>query len=204
MAASCRIFVIAGLLVLLAGSALALEPKALDMAKFCAAKICLESRKVTRTMVQKTFGGSPSMFRKEDGANEPSFCYYDAARGVSTEFTFSDAKNPLARYPLQGIMVTTASICPKNSLVKGKARVIGLGPVELGMAVKSVVEKMGEPARIDDAIQREKEDRRYADTRYSARFGDKVYVYDKKDDLGFVFVFLREDKVSTIWASTSE
>ncbi len=176
----------------------------LDLGKFCAGEICLENAKCTLADVFQKFGSSAAIYRADDAKQAPSFCYYDPNRQISAEFTFAGEKNRMARYPLEGITVTTAPICPKNLLSSGKSGGMSVGPIEIGMSTKAVVQKLGEPSRIDDAVAREKKDPKIADTRYSAKFGEQVYVYEKKDDLGFVFVFLRAGKVSTIWASTSE
>lgn len=79
-----------------------------------------------------------------------------------------------------------------------------LAGASIGMSESEVLAALGQPTRIDDAKEREARKPSMADTRYSAKFGDRVYVYDSPDDLGFTFVFLKDGRVRTIWFSNSE
>jgi hypothetical protein len=79
-----------------------------------------------------------------------------------------------------------------------------LAGAAIGMTEGEVRASIGQPARIDDAKAREASKPAMADTRYSAKFGDSVYVYEKPDDLGFTFIFFKDGRVRTIWFSNSE
>ena len=79
-----------------------------------------------------------------------------------------------------------------------------VGPIQIGAPEQDVITVLGTPSRIDNALAREKQDSRIRGTRYSANYGDRVLVYERKRNLGFVFVFLRSGHVSTVWASIQE
>jgi hypothetical protein len=122
---------------------------------------------------------------------------------VWAEFTFASKDRPLARYPLQGVTLSAVDLCSKEQTSRVP---IGrkIGALHIGSSEAEVLQTMGNPDRIDEAAARERRDPRYATTRYSARYGERVFVYERKQDLGFAFIFLMQGKVNTIWLSVSE
>lgn len=175
----------------------------LRMSNFCIGSSCLQSSHVSKKSVQTEFGAGRMFVRPGDEPSEQSVCYTSADGSVSAEFTFSDPTKPLGRYPLSGLTISNQKICVGNSSVPKKALPQQIGSVRLGMTEEKMIAALGKPVRIDDAAAREKRNPRYAGTRYSVMFGEKVYVYNGDDELGFVFVFLRAGAVSTIWAAIS-
>ena len=178
----------------------------LRLTDFCLGSACLQKSGISKKSVQAEFGIGRLFVRSGDDSNERSICYADPTGMQSAEITFTDPNKPLVRYPLAGITVTTQKICAGNSTAPKKSLPHQIGNVRLGMAEEDLVKVLGKPVRIDDAVAREKRDPRYAGTRYSAVFGEKVYVYNGDDELGFVFVFISVSTrtVSTVWAAISE
>jgi hypothetical protein len=176
----------------------------LDFTNFCVAGICLERSNVSVESVRRKLGMG-FVSRRRGDAEGKSYCYYDRVNKIWVEFTFSsknshsDTKNPR----LEGITLTTVAMCTKSaeSQISFEPRA---GALRIGQSESGLVQIMGNPNRIDDAILREKKTPEIAQTRYSARFGERVYVYDRENDLGFVFVFIRNGRISTIWQSISE
>lgn len=179
------------------------SPK-LRMTDFCLGSACLQKSGISKKSVQAEFGVGRLFIRLGDESNERSICYSAPAGMLAAEITFADPNKPMGRYPLAGITVTTQKICAGNSTAPKNAIPRQIGAVRLGMTEEDLVRALGKPVRIDDAVAREKRDPRYVGTRYSAMFGEKVYVYNGDDELGFVFVFMRAGVVSTIWAAISE
>jgi len=175
---------------------------ALDFSRLCVAKVCLEDKSATVERIRAKFGPGQAL-RREDDAGGESYCYYDAQNNLWGEFTFGSNHQPHRRPRLLGITLTTAAMCSTNATSKAP---IGprAGRVRIGSSESELVQVMGFPDRVDDALQRERKNPGIKRTRYSARFGDRVYVYERNDDLGFVFVFLASGRVSTVWQSIAE
>jgi hypothetical protein len=93
-------------------------------------------------------------------------------------------------------------MCPSS---RALARLTpGIGAIRIGQTEAEVVKVYGPPLRIDDAVARETRDPRYAGTKYSKKFGERVFVYSRPDDSAFVFVYFSNGKVKSIWASIGE
>jgi hypothetical protein len=157
---------------------------------------------VTEKAVVKKLGSGNRVHRPDDvGASR---CYFDAGSGVWADFTFAGKEESSAKGELRGIMLTEEKICegrkgePKRELGR---RLVG---ASIGMGESEVLASRGQPTRIDDAKEREARKPAMAATRYAAKFGDRVFVYDKPDDLGFTFIYFKDGRVRTIWFSASE
>lgn len=170
--------------------------------KVCLSGLCVADVRSTEKAVVKRLGSGVRTHRPDDVGE--SRCYFDSAARLWADFTFAGKEESSRRGELRGIMLTEQKLCEGQ----GTHRKVHLGHqlagVSIGMSESEVLASLGKPTRIDDAKEREAQRPSMADTRYSARFGDSVFVYDKPDDLGFTFVFLKEGRVRTIWFSNSE
>lgn len=168
----------------------------------CLAKLCVGGIRMTERAVVKKLGSGNRVQRPDDGG--ASRCYFDAETGVWADFIFAGKEGASAEGTLSGIMLTEEKICdgrkgdPKHKLGR---HLVG---VAIGMDESEVLASRGEPTRIDDATKREANHQMMADTRYAAKFGERVFVYDKPDDLRFVFVYFKDGRVRTIWFADTE
>ena len=187
------------LVVLTCGSGAIASPTDVNA---CLAAMCVDGSRVTEKSVVWKLGSGNRVHRPDDvGASR---CYFDVEAGVWADFTFAGKEESSAKGDLRGIMLTEQIICKGR---KGEPKVkLGrqLAGASIGMTESEVLASRGQPTRIDDAKEREARKPAMADTRYSAKFGDLVYVYDKPDDLGFTFIYFRDGRVRTIWCSSSE
>lgn len=168
----------------------------------CLSGICVGDALSTEREVVKRLGGGIRIYRPDDvGASR---CYFDAGTGVWADFTFAGKEESSAAGDLRGIMLTKQRICEGRT---GEPRMkLGgqLAGAAIGMTESEVLASRGPPIRIDDAGEREGRKPAMADTRYAAKFGARVYVYERPNDLGFTFVYFRDGRVRTIWFSASE
>lgn len=188
-------------LVFMAGIFSGVAIGSVNFSGLCVAGICLDDKGINLEKVRDQFGKGFEVRRRDD-AGSRSYCYYDASNKVWGEFTFGGDDQHSRRPTLQGITLTTTAICPKDSSTSVPLE--SAGGVRIGQSETELVQIMGKPDRVDDAVQREKKNPAIKRTRYSARFGEQVFVYERKGDLGFVFVFLHAGRVSTVWQSMAE
>ncbi len=170
---------------------------ALD-ANLCVKGFCIDSTP------KKAFNSIASVATKVQRSDDqgPSLCFFDATSGSWAEFTFGGTEEHAHRDVLRGITLTLTPICPKRS----SPAEIGFGKsvdgFSLGQSESEVIATRGKPVRVDDAIAREKRDPMMAGTRYSAKFGPRVLVYERNE--ATTFVFIRNGTVATIWTSVGE
>lgn len=169
--------------------------------KACVAGFCVGDVYATEKAVVKKLGAGTRVHRPDDVGE--SRCYFDFASKVWADFTFAGKEESSTSGDLRGIMLSEQKMCDPREVPR-KVR-IGrqLAGVAIGMTEGEVRSLIGQPARIDDAKAREASKPTMADTRYSAKFGDSVYVYEKPDALGFTFIFFKDGRVRTIWFSNS-
>lgn len=174
---------------------------AMDM-DACLAELCVGGARVTEKAVVKKLGGGSRAHRSDDvGASR---CYFDAGSRVWADYTFAGKEESSAKGDLRGIMLTEEKICEGR---KGEPKhYLGqyLAGATIGMSEGEVLASRGQPTRIDDSKEREARKPAMASTRYAAKFGDRVFVYDKPGDLGFTFIYFKDGRVRTIWFSASE
>ena len=167
----------------------------------CLSGFCVGDPSATEKTVVKKLGTGTRLHRPDDVGE--SRCYFDPVSGVWADFTFA-GKEESKKGDLRGLMLTEQRMCEGRGT--GHKANLGrqLAGAAIGMAESEVLAVIGRPTRIDDAREREERKPSMADTRYSAKFGERVYVYEKPDDLGFTFVFFKDGRVRTIWFSNSE
>ena len=170
--------------------------------KVCLSGFCVAELHSTEKAVVKKLGHGIRTHHPDDIGD--SRCYFDSAAGLWADFTFAGKEESSRKGELRGIMLTEQKLCDSQRTERKVNLGRQLAGVSIGMAESEVLAFLGQPTRIDDAREREARRPILADTRYSAKFGDSVLVYDKPDDLGFTFIFLKEGRVRTIWFSNSE
>ncbi len=170
--------------------------------KACIAGFCVGDATATEKAVVKKLGAGTRVHRPDDVG--VSRCYYDFASKVWADFTFAGKEESSTSGDLRGIMLSEEKMCASHEVINKASIGRQLAGVAIGMTEREVRSLIGQPARIDDAKAREASKPAMADTRYSAKFGDNVYVYEKPDDLGFTFIFFKDGRVRTIWFSNSE
>ena len=74
----------------------------------------------------------------------------------------------------------------------------------IGTGESEVLASCGYLNRIDDDKEREARNPAMAATRYASKFSDRVFAYNKPNDLGFTFIYFKDGRVRTIWFSASE
>jgi hypothetical protein len=170
--------------------------------KACLSALCVADTRTTERAVVKKLGNGTRIHRPDDVGE--SRCYFDSAAGVWADFTFAGKEESSGKGDLRGIMLTEEKMCEGQKSARKVTLGRHLAGAYIGMSESEVSASLGQPTRIDDAKEREARKPSTADTRYSVKFGDRVYVYDKPDVLGFTFVFLKDGRVRTIWYSNSE
>lgn len=170
--------------------------------KTCLAGLCVTGSRVTEKAVVSKLGDGIRVHRPDDVGS--SRCYFDAGSGVWADFTFAGKEESSAKGELRGIMLTEQKICEGQKGARKTNLGRQLAGASIGMAESEVRASRGQPTRVDDAKEREARKPAMADTRYSAKFGDRVYVYEKPDDLGLTFIYFKDGRVRTIWFSDSE
>jgi hypothetical protein len=168
----------------------------------CLAGLCVGDKRVTERTAVERLGDGVRVHRPDDVGL--SRCYFDAASGVWADFTFAGKEESSAKGELRGIMLSEQKMCEGR---RGKRETnLGrrLAAASIGMTESEVLASRGKPTRVDDARGRESRRPLMAATRYSAKFGDSVYVYENPDVLGFAFVYFKDGRVRTIWFSESE
>ncbi len=168
----------------------------------CLVELCVADKRVTERTVVAKLGDGIRVHRPDDVG--VSRCYFDAASGVWADFTFASKEESAAKGELRGIMLSEQKMCEGG---RGKRKASfgrRLAGASIGMSESEVLASRGHPTRVDDARVREARKPSMADTHYSAKFGDSVYVYEKPDDLGFTFIYFKDGRVRTIWFSESE
>lgn len=170
--------------------------------KACVAGFCVGDVHATEKAVVKELGAGARVHRPDDVGE--SRCYFDSATKVWADFTFAGKEESSRSGDLRGIMLSEQKMCDPREAHRKVDIGRQFAGVAIGMAEREVRSLLGLPTRIDDAKAREASKPAMADTRYSAKFGDSVYVYEKPDDLGFTFVFFKDGRVRTIWYSNSE
>jgi hypothetical protein len=168
----------------------------------CLAELCVADKRVTERTVVAKLGDGVRVHRPDDVGF--SRCYFDAASGVWADFTFAGKEESSAKGELRGIMLSEQEMCEGRRGTRKASLGRRLAGASIGMAESEVLASLGRPTRIDDARRREARKPPMADTRYSAKFGDSVYVYETQDELGFTFVYFKDGRVRTIWFSESE
>lgn len=169
--------------------------------KPCLAGVCLRDLHVTEGAVLRALGPGSRVKRPDDTGH--TRCYFDAESGVWADFTFAGSEEAVKRGTLRSIMITEEQQCSRESTSKVALRRT-LGPVSIGMNLGEVTERLGKPSRVDDARARENRNPALQNSRYAARYGDTVYVYDASEERGFLFVYFRDQRVRTIWFSDGE
>lgn len=166
----------------------------------CMSGFCVGDSRVNEKAVVAKLGPGVLVHRPDDVGKSRCYSYQNSAW---VDFIFA-GKEESSRGGLQGIMLTEQQLCEPivGDRKLGSRR--QLAGVSLGMSEREVLAARGKPSRIDDAKQREVRTPSMANTRYSAKFGDSVYVYDTSDSLEFTFVFFKDGRVRTIWFSSSE
>jgi hypothetical protein len=168
----------------------------------CLSGFCVGDVHATESAVVKKLGAGIRTHWPDDVGE--SRCYVDATSGVWADFTFAGKEESSEKGKLRSIMLTEQQLCERQ---KGGHQInLGrqLAGASVGMSESEVLSSLGQPTRIDDAKDRETLRPSIAETRYSAKFGERVYVYDSPDDLAFTFVFFKNGRVRTIWFSSSE
>lgn len=169
--------------------------------KACLAGLCVAGHRVTEKAVVAKLGNGTRVNRPDDIGL--SRCYFDAGSGVWADFTFAGAEESSGKGKLRGIMLTEQKICEGQKGDRKRSLGRQLAGASIGMAESEVLASRGQPTRVDDAKEREVRKPAMADTRYSAKFGDRVYVYEKPDDPGSTFIYFKDGRVRTIWFSES-
>jgi len=169
--------------------------------KACLAGFCVGDVHATEKAIAKKLGVGVRVHRPDDVG--VSRCYFDPASKLWVDFTFAGKEESRGR-ELRSIMLSEQQLC--DSLKASLKVDIGrqLTGISIAMTEEDVLSVLGQPARIDDAKEREERKPAVADTRYSMKFGDRVYVYEKPAELGFTFVFFKNGRVRTVWHSRSE
>ena len=185
--------------------AFALHPTAIagtNPAKACVSGFCVADARATERALVQQLGTGHRVHRPDDVGH--SRCYFDVAVGVWADFTFAGREEALGSGGLRGIMLTEEAICDGTDNLRKVRLDRQLAGASIGMSLGEVLALLGLPTRIDDAKAREAQDPSLADTRYSRRFGEIVYVYDEPEEFGFTFIFFRNGRVRTIWFSNAE
>jgi hypothetical protein len=167
----------------------------------CLAGLCIEDRSATEPAVIRQLGHG-TVGTGASGAR--THCYIDARAGVWAEFGFEDHPSRWRRPTLNSIMLTTTPLCtPEN---QRSAPDLGrrLGGIALGWPEAAVVERLGQPFRVDDLKEVERRHHTVLAQRKRSDFGEIAYVYADPATLRFLFVFFEKGVVKTLWFAETE
>lgn len=167
----------------------------------CVSGFCVGDSRANEKAVVAKLGPGIQVHRPDDVGKSRCYSYPNSAW---VDFIFAGKEESGKKGVLQGIMLTEQQLCeptPGDRKLSPRRHLAG---VSLGMSEREVLAARGKPSRIDDAKQREARTPSMTNTRYAAKFGDSVYVYDVPDSIEFTFVFFKDGRVRTIWFSSSE
>lgn len=172
----------------------------------CINAICIGEKAPTFNAVKKKFGSVKHAKIAGIDTNR-TICLYDAAANSSIVLSFSD-DSPVGKAPLNGIFVARGFLCQGNAPVNQKRIAGGFRShrgIKLGMSKEKVIELLGSPSRVDDAVTREKKDSRYLDTRYGSKYGVTRLHYDAAEPslLFNQFGIDASGQISSIWLNDS-
>lgn len=167
----------------------------------CLAGLCIEDRSATEPTVVRQLGhGAVSI--GEAGAR--THCYVDAKAGVWAEFGFEDHPSRWSRPTLNSIMLTTTPLCTPENQRRAPDFGRRLGGIAIGWPEAAVVERLGQPFRVDDLKEMDRRHHTVIARRKRSDFGEIAYVYADPATLRFLFVFLENGVVKTLWFAETE
>lgn len=171
----------------------------------CIGNICLEKKNFTYQSTKKLFGVGSVATVGRDEIDKRKLCYFDAQQQMWVLLEF-DTHSNYRQVALETIFVSTEQVCavktsPSLTLHEFKTN----GGIRVGMDEAVLIKLKGQPARIDDSVEREKNARfSFRDTLRAPRFGEKVFVYVNSDRVQFNFFYINDGKVKSILVSDSE
>jgi hypothetical protein len=167
----------------------------------CLAGLCIEDRSATEPAVVRQLGHG-TVGTGEAGAR--THCYADAKAGVWAEFGFEDHPSRWSQPTLNSIMLTTTPLCTPDNQRGAPDLGRRLGGIAIGWTVDAVVERLGQPFRVDDLKELERRHPTVMARRKRSDFGEMAYVYADPATLRFLFVFLENGVVKTLWFAETE
>jgi hypothetical protein len=172
----------------------------------CVQDVCLRKSSGSVVEVRERLGarGSPVAMTSADRART-----YCVGSGKSTSLLFLyQGDGPVKGAELGAIGVTQENVCHRR---RGRAdevnRLLEAPPVTLlGMSKSEITKLFGVPAHVVDTVAREKQDRRYANTTTSSRFGAECWIFSSPDPKSLLVnevCFDQTERVRTVWLSES-
>lgn len=170
----------------------------------CFGEICIGANAPTYDEV-RTICGAETSKPGMGFSQSRSVCTYDATDNVSVVFSFT-GDDPLPSSPLNSIFVAKGVLCMRPTS-RSSCRISETEDgLRIGQLKDRVLKLLGSPSRIDDAVARERRDRRYERTRYSSRYGKTRLHFERHDGSLLFNQFGIGDKgtISSIWLNDSE
>lgn len=175
---------------------------ATDLQK-CIGKICIGENALTYREIRAKFHAVK--VKNMGGVDwRRSLCLFDRSTGVSMILSFSGDKD-LHTSKLDGIFLTNERLCEKCTRKPHPFSLRTEDGFQIGQSKQSILEKIGSPSRIDNAIEREQKDSRYENTRYGSVYGvSRLHYEGGTDSLLFNQFGIDENgTVVSIWLNDS-
>ena len=169
----------------------------------CVGKICIGESALTYQEIKARFHAVK--FKSTRGTDfGRSLCVYERQAGVSMVLSFSGDAN-LGLKKLDGIFLTRKNLCETGAQKFNPSSLSTESGFRIGQSKQSVMERLGSPSRIDNAIKREQKDFRYTNTRYGSIYGvSRLHYEEGANSLLFNQFGIDENgAVVSIWLSDS-